>query len=229
MHSAQNLGLSHADGHASESSIQLVEQVALLSAPFRDDRALRSTIDECLDGVAVHFGVNVKHRDVSEELRIVLHGCLVVSLDHLLADLFLNHLLRLDVVWVGVAKLHLALLLRFLAGHHLFHAFSDDLLDLVDVVCLEGLAKLTVAVLKPGAKVWVRRKHLHQFLNLLPHAHILSIVDHLIEQLLLCEAGLLWLRPCLIREECLHQVLVGSVQQCDVHVHHVIVLDADFR
>ena len=70
-----------------------------------DDCTLSATIYECLDWVAVHLYVNVEHCDVAEEFWIMFHCVLVVLLDHVSPNFFLNHLLCLNIVWVRILQL----------------------------------------------------------------------------------------------------------------------------
>ena len=129
MDAPQDAGLANTDCHASESGVELVEDVALLGALLADDGALSAGIDECLHWVAIDSGVDVEHGYVSEELRVVLNRVFIVSLDHLLADFLLNHLLSFDIVRVGIAESNLTLLLGLLFVHDLLESVSDNFLD----------------------------------------------------------------------------------------------------
>lgn len=73
----------------------------------------------------------------------------------------------------------------------------------------------------------VTRETLLELLHFLPTSHVLGVMNHLVQQLLLGHFGFLRLRARLVREECLHQVLVRPIQKRDVQVDHVIVLDAN--
>ena len=117
MDPTQDLGLPYTDSHARKSSVQLVQEIALLCAPLRDDGALRATVNECLHRTAIDLSVDVEHRYVAEKFRIFLHGCLVLCLDHLLPNLLFNHLLCLSVVGVSVVQAYHALLLCLLPIH----------------------------------------------------------------------------------------------------------------
>lgn len=134
MDAAQDFRLADANCHTGEPRVKLVKHVALLSTSLGDDRALSSTVNEGLHWVSIHLGVDVEHGDVAKELGVVLHRGLVVGLDHLLPDFFFNHLLGLDVVWVCVSQLDLALLLCLLSLHNFLESVVDDFLDLGDVV-----------------------------------------------------------------------------------------------
>ena len=70
--------------------------------------------------------------------------------------------------------------------------------------------------------------HLLEFHHLLPHAHLLRIMNHLGVQLLLGQARALGTCLGLSCEERVHQVLLIRVQHCDVHVNHIVILDTDF-
>ena len=78
MDTTKNLRLTNTDCHSCKSCIKLVKHVALLRTLLADNSTLCATIDESLDRVAVHLGIDVEHSDVAKELWVVLHGCLVV-------------------------------------------------------------------------------------------------------------------------------------------------------
>ena len=145
--SAKNFRLPDTNRHPSKPGIKLVEQIALLGTLFTDNRALGATVDESLHWVAVHLRVDVEHGDITEELRVVLHGLLVVSADHLLPDLFFDHFLRFHIVRVRVSHLHLALLLSLLLGHDFFEPICDQFFNLGMVSRIQRREKLGVAAL----------------------------------------------------------------------------------
>ena len=138
VHAAQDLRLAHTDGHTCKPCIKLVKHVALLCALLADDCALGAAIDESLYWVSVDLRVDVQHRHIAEELRVVLHGCLIIRTNHLLTNFLLNHFLSVDIVWVRVSHLHLALLLSFLLLHDFFESISDYLLHLLVVARLKS-------------------------------------------------------------------------------------------
>jgi len=137
MDSSQNFGTSYTDCHASESRVQQMHQVALFRTPLADDCALSTTIYECLHWVTVHLHLDVEHGDVSEEFRVVLHGVLVVLLNHVLADFFFDSPLRLSIIRVSVSQPCKSCLLSSLLFKYLFHTFTDYLLCLLIVTCLK--------------------------------------------------------------------------------------------
>lgn len=108
-----------------------MHDVAGLSAFLANDSRLGTAVDESLDRMSVDFDVDVEHCDVSKQLRCLLHRLHVVLLNHRLSNFFFDHLLSLNIVGVCVVKLHDALLLSPLLGHHLLHSFSYNLLNLV--------------------------------------------------------------------------------------------------
>ena len=130
VNSAQDLRLAHTDSHSRKPSIKLVKQIALLGTLLADNRALGATVHEGLHRVTIDLRVDVEHRDIAEKLGVVLHGLLVVRANHLLPNLFLDHLLRLNIVRIGVPHLHLALLLGLLFRHDLFKSLRDQFFNL---------------------------------------------------------------------------------------------------
>lgn len=92
-------------------------------------------------------------------------------------------------------------MLCFLTLHNFLEPFIDDRLDLCHIVAGEGRVKLLITVLQPSPEMLVIREILLNFLHFLPTAHILCVVDHLVEQLLLGQLWLLRLGAGLVREE----------------------------
>ena len=131
---AEDFRLTYTDSHTCKSRVQLVEQVALLSALFADDRALGTTIDKSLNRLPIDLGVDVEHGNVAKELRVILHCGLVIRTNHLLSNLLFYQLLCLYVIRVRIAHLHLTLLLGLLLRHDFFEPLGHKLFDLL-VVC----------------------------------------------------------------------------------------------
>ena len=183
--SAEDPRLADSDGHPCKPSVELMEDVALLRTLLAYNRALSSRIDESLNRMSINRGVDVEHGHVTEELGVVFERAFVVSLYHLLANFFLDHFLSLGVIWVGISQPHLTLLLGFLLIHDFFEPVCDDLLDLSVVVTTECIEEDFVAVLQPRFEMHVGEEHLFEFARLLADTHSLSVVDHLIGELLL--------------------------------------------
>lgn len=228
VYSSQNLRLTHADGHTCKPRVKLVQQVALLGALLADDCALGSAVYEGLDWVSVDSRVDVQHGDVAEKLWVVLHGLLILCADHLLPNLLFDHFLSFDVVRVRVPHLHLALLLSLLPLHDFLESVCHDFLDLLIVIRVECGEKLGVTPLQPRLEVSIRGEQLLDLVHFHLDSHILGIMGHLVQQLLLSEAGPSLLRTWLGCKERIHQVLLVGVQDGDTHVDHVVVDDPDF-
>ena len=78
MNSTENLRLTNTDSHSGEPRIELVQHIALLCTVPTNNRALGAAVNESLYWVTIHLSVNIQHSDISKELRVVLHGCLIV-------------------------------------------------------------------------------------------------------------------------------------------------------
>ena len=77
----------------------------------------------------IYLHIYIKHRDVSKQLRRLIHRFHIVLLYHRLSNLFFDLFLSFHIVWVSIRKLHDAFLFSPLLGHHLLHTLSDDFLD----------------------------------------------------------------------------------------------------
>ena len=178
--------------------------------------------------LAIHSGIDIEHRYISKEFWIVFQSIFVVSLDKLLSNLFLDHLLSFLIVRVGISESYLALLLRFLLVHDLFEAVSDDFLKFAVIVRSKSLSQsLVVRALQPRLEVLVCEPHFLDFADFLSDAHSLSIMDHLIGQLLLSESCTLACTAT-FGKEVVHQVLILRVKLRDCHVDHVSVINTDY-
>ena len=106
-----------------------MKDIALFGTSLADNRTLGSRVDKGLYGVTIDRRVDVEHGDVAKELRVVLEGVLIVSLDHLFPDLLFNHLLCFNVIGVSIPQTDLSFLLRLLLVHHFLETIGNNLLD----------------------------------------------------------------------------------------------------
>ena len=129
MNPAQNFCATHSYSSSLKSRVEEVHHVALLGAPLTDNRALGPTVDECLYRVPIDFDLYVQHCDMAKKLWVVLHGILIVLLNHVFANLLFDHLLCFDVVRVCVLKFSKSFLLSSLLFECRLQSFTDNFAD----------------------------------------------------------------------------------------------------
>ena len=139
MNPSQNSGTPDSNCHTSKSCVQKMHDIARFRTLLADDRALCATIYECLYWVPIYLHVNVEHRDVAKEFRIVLHGMLVVLLDHILSNFLLYSLLSFHIIWVSILQFRKSCLFSPLLRKYLLHSLRNDFLKLLIISRFERL------------------------------------------------------------------------------------------
>lgn len=71
---AEDLGGADALGHAGEARVDEPREAAARGAGGRHDGGLRARVDEGLDGLPVHFRVDVQHHHLPERLFCAYGG-----------------------------------------------------------------------------------------------------------------------------------------------------------
>ena len=80
-----------------------MHHVASLRTLLANNCTLSTTVDESLNRSAIDFSVDVQHSDITEKLGIIFHSLLIISLNHLLTDLFLNKFLGFNIVGISIS------------------------------------------------------------------------------------------------------------------------------
>lgn len=176
--------------------------------------------------LSIYRGIDIEHRNISKEFWIVFKCVFIVSLDKLLSNLFLNHLLSFLIVRICISESYLSFLFCFLLVHDFLEAVSDDFLKFAVIVRSKSLSQGRVRALQPCLEVLVCEPHLLDFADFLSDAHSLRIVDHLVGQLLLSESRTLT-GTATLGKEVVHQVLILRVKLGDSHVDHVSMINSD--
>ena len=190
-----------------------MHNIAVFCTLFAYDRRLCTAINKRLHRVPIHLYIYIKHRDVSEQLRRLIHRFHIVLLYHRLSNLFFDLFLSFYIVWVSIRKLHDAFLFSPFLGHHLLHPLSDNLLDFLGPFLGhfgKRFAELWVVLVNSIPEVFVLLKLRANRLGLLSDPLRLCIMEHLIEKLFLVQPGSGFFCRFQVAEKVLHEILVGG-------------------
>ena len=162
-----------------------MHNIATFSHLLADNSALCSGVNKCLNWMTINFSFNIQHRNLTKKFWTILHCTLVVALNQSLSDFLFYLFLGLCIIWVSIHQLYHALFRSSFFFHLAFHSVCNDFFKLLHRSLRKNWSKFRIMICDLDLEVFVLNVIPFQFLALLFHPHVVCIVEHLIEELLL--------------------------------------------
>ena len=110
--------------------------------------------------MSIDLNIYVKHCNLSKELWIVLNSFTVILLHEILANLFLNLLLSIDIVWISILESCKPLILLLLLLNLVFSSRSNDSLDLDLLISFQSLEEIRICTFQSKFEIGISQEHL---------------------------------------------------------------------